>query len=64
MGQVSVSQVKEDFAYIMDRAQQEPILVREHDHNCVAIISMKDYEDLLKIKNLRLKNISADLGAG
>jgi PHD/YefM family antitoxin component YafN of YafNO toxin-antitoxin module len=48
----------------MDRAQQEPILVREHDHNCVAIISMKDYEDLLKIKNLRLKNISADLGAG
>ncbi|MFM6061092.1 MAG: type II toxin-antitoxin system Phd/YefM family antitoxin [Microcystis panniformis] len=63
MRQVSVSEVKEDFAYIMDRAQQEPILVREHDRNCVAIISMKDYEDLLKIKNLRLKNISADLGA-
>ena len=24
---------------------------------------MNDYEDLVKIKNLRLKNISADLGA-
>ena len=63
MRQVSVSEVKEDFAYIMDSAQQEPILVKEHDRNYVAIISMNDYEDLVKIKNLRLKNISADLGA-
>lgn len=63
MRQVSVSQVKEDFAYIMDTVQQEPILVKDHDRNCVAIISMNDYEDLLRIKNLRLKNISADLGA-
>ncbi|MEA5618559.1 hypothetical protein VB711_12030 [Cronbergia sp. UHCC 0137] len=29
----------------------------------MAIISMNDYEDLVNIKNLRLKNISADLGA-
>ena len=63
MRQVSVSEVKEDLAYIMDSAQQEPILVKEHDRNYVAIISMNDYEDLVKIKNLRLKNISADLGA-
>ncbi len=62
MRQVSVSEVKEDFAYIMDSAQQEPILVKQHDRNYVAIISMNDYEDLVKIKNLRLKNISADLG--
>ena len=38
MQQVSVSEVKEDFAYIMDSAQQEPILVKEHDRNYVAII--------------------------
>ena len=63
MRQVSVSEVKEDFAYIMDSAQQKPILVKEHNRNYVAIISMNDYEDLVKIKNLRLKNISADLGA-
>ncbi|MGL5035701.1 MAG: type II toxin-antitoxin system Phd/YefM family antitoxin [Microcystaceae cyanobacterium] len=63
MRQVSVSEVKEDFAHIMDTAQQEPILVKEHDRNYVAIISMDDYEDLVKIKNLRLKKISADLGA-
>ena len=62
MRQVSVSEVKEDFAYIMDTAQQEPILVKEHDRNYVAIISMNDYEDLVKIKNLRLKKISTDLG--
>ena len=42
MRQVSVSEVKEDFAYIMDSAQQEPILVKEHDRNYVAIISMND----------------------
>ena len=63
MRQVSVSEVKEDFAYIMDTAQQEPILVKEHDRNYVAIISMNDYEDLVKIKNIRLKKISTDLGA-
>lgn len=63
MRQVSVSEVKEDFAYIMDTAQQEPILVKEHDRNYVAIISMNDYEDLVKIKNLHLKKISTDLGA-
>ncbi|MTJ31689.1 type II toxin-antitoxin system Phd/YefM family antitoxin [Aphanizomenon sp. UHCC 0183] len=63
MRQVSVSEVKKDFAYIMDSTQQEPILVKENDRNYVAIISMNDYEDLVKIKNLRLKNISADLGA-
>jgi len=63
MRQVTVSEVKEDFAYIMDTAQQEPILVKEHDRNYVAIISMNDYEDLVRIKNLRLKKISADLGA-
>ena len=63
MRQVSVSEVKEDFAYIMDTAQQEPILVKEHGRNYVAIISMNDYEDLVRIKNLRLKKISADLGA-
>jgi PHD/YefM family antitoxin component YafN of YafNO toxin-antitoxin module len=63
MRQVSVSEVKEDFAYIMATAQQEPILVKEHDRNYVAIISMNDYEDLVRIKNLLLKKISADLGA-
>ena len=42
MRQVSVSEVKKDFAYIMDSTQQEPILVKEHDRNYVAIISMND----------------------
>jgi PHD/YefM family antitoxin component YafN of YafNO toxin-antitoxin module len=53
MRQISASEVGKDFAYIMDTAQKEPIIVKKYDRDYVAIISMKDYEDLVKMKNLR-----------
>jgi prevent-host-death family protein len=62
MRQISASEVQKDFAYIMDTAQKEPIIVRKHDRDYVAIISMKDYEDLVKMKNLRLKKLAEDIG--
>jgi antitoxin Phd len=62
MRHISASDVRKDFAFVMDTAQKEPIIVKEHDRNCVAIISMDDYEDLVKIKNLRLKKLAEELG--
>jgi prevent-host-death family protein len=47
MRQISASEVQKYFACIMDTAQKEPIIVRKHGHDYVAIISMKDYEDLV-----------------
>jgi prevent-host-death family protein len=62
MRQISVSEVQKDFADIMNTAQKEPIIVKNNDCDYVAIISMRDYEDLVKMKNLRLKSLAEDLG--
>ncbi|MDJ0511800.1 MAG: type II toxin-antitoxin system prevent-host-death family antitoxin [Crocosphaera sp.] len=62
MRQLSVSEVQKDFADIIKQAQKESIIVRNNDDNYVAIISMKDYENLVKIKNSRLKKIAKEMG--
>ncbi|MEA5511493.1 type II toxin-antitoxin system prevent-host-death family antitoxin [Crocosphaera sp. UHCC 0190] len=62
MGQFSLSEVQKDFANIIDKAQKESIIVKKNDDNYVAIISMKDYEDLVKLKNSRLIKLAQDMG--
>ena len=63
MRQISASEVGKDFAYIIDTAQKEPIIVKKNNRDCVAIISMSDYENLVRMKNLRLKKLAEDIGA-
>jgi PHD/YefM family antitoxin component YafN of YafNO toxin-antitoxin module len=62
MQQILATEAQKDFILVMNKAQQEPIIVKENDRNTVAIISMDDYEDLVRIKNHRLKCLSEDLG--
>ena len=62
MLQVSVSDMRKDFAQIMDSAQKEPVVVRKQDQDYVAIISMTDYETLVQLKNQRLKKLAQDIG--
>ena len=61
MRQVSASDVRKDFAVIMDMAQKESVIVRKHDRDYVAIVSIKDFEDLQRMKNERLKNLAHSL---
>ncbi|MEB3227119.1 MAG: type II toxin-antitoxin system Phd/YefM family antitoxin [Synechocystis sp.] len=61
MQQILATDVQKDFMLVMNQAQQEPIIVRENDRNYVAIISMEDYEELVRLKNRRLKRLSEDL---
>ncbi|MGA1623451.1 MAG: hypothetical protein ACO36E_12110 [Synechocystis sp.] len=61
MQQILATDVQKDFTLVMNQAQQEPIIVRENDRNYVAIISMEDYEELVRLKNRRLKRLSEDL---
>ena len=62
MRQVSASEVRKDFARIMDTAQKEAIVVRKHDRDYVAIVSMEDYEELIRLKNQRLKKLAKEIG--
>ena len=62
MRQISASEVRKDFARIMDTAQKEAIVVRKHDRDYVAIISMEDYEELIRLKNQRLKKLAKEIG--
>ena len=61
MIQVSSSVVRKDFAHIMDSAQKEAIIVRKHDKDYVAIISMDDYQQLVRLKNRRLQHMADQL---
>jgi prevent-host-death family protein len=62
MLQVSASDLRKDIAYLMDSAQKEPVIVRKHDRDYVAIISIEDYEELVKLKNQRLKKLAREIG--
>ena len=62
MRQISASEVRKDFARIMDTAQKEAIVVRKHDRDYVAIVSMEDYEELIRLKNQRLKKLAKEIG--
>ena len=46
----------------MDTAQKEAIVVRKHDRDYVAIVSMEDYEELIRLKNQRLKKLAKEIG--
>lgn len=59
---IPASAVRRDFAQVMDNAQKEAVIVRKHDRDYVAIISMQDYESLMHLKNQRLKTMAEDLG--
>jgi prevent-host-death family protein len=62
MIQIPASSVRRDFAQVMDNAQKEAVIVRKHDRDYVAIISMQDYEQLVHLKNQRLKLMAEQLG--
>lgn len=62
MRQLSMSEVEQDFTFIMDTAQKEPIIVKKADQDNVAIISMQDYEDLVKLRQSCLKKLAEDIG--
>jgi prevent-host-death family protein len=62
MIQIPASTARKDFAQVMDSAQKESVIVRKHDRDYVAIISMEDYEQLVRMKNQRLKILAEHLG--
>lgn len=61
MRQISASEVRKDFASIMDMAQKESVIVRKHERDYVAIVSIEDFEALQRMKNERLKNLAHSL---
>ncbi|MDJ0582657.1 type II toxin-antitoxin system Phd/YefM family antitoxin [Crocosphaera sp.] len=62
MLQVSASELPKDIDKIMDTAQKEAVIVRKNSLDYVAIISMEDYEELIRLKNKRLKNLADEIG--
>ncbi|MGK7880064.1 MAG: hypothetical protein AB4060_08190 [Crocosphaera sp.] len=62
MLQVSASELPKDFDKIMDTAQKEAVIVRKNSLDYVAIISMEDYEELINLKNKRLKKLADEIG--
>jgi prevent-host-death family protein len=62
MRQISDSELRENFANILDTAQKEPIVVKKGERDYVAIISMSEYEDLLKMKSSRLQKLATEIG--
>ncbi len=62
MLQVSASELPKDFSKIMDTAQKEAVIVRKNNLDYVAILSMEDYEELIRLKNKRLKNLADEIG--
>ena len=62
MLQVSESELPKDFSKIMDTAQKEAVIVRKNNLDYVAIISMEDYEELIRLKNQRLKKLADEIG--
>ncbi|WP_107669075.1 type II toxin-antitoxin system Phd/YefM family antitoxin [Cyanothece sp. BG0011] len=63
MRQISLSEAQENLPSIMNTAQQEPVIVKKQDQDYVVIISIKDYEMLVKMKNIRLKQLAQEMGA-
>ena len=44
MRSVSATEAKQNFAAVLDSAQRGPIVIRRHDREVAAVVSIEDYE--------------------
>jgi prevent-host-death family protein len=63
MLKVSTSEIEQNLTQVLDNAQKEPIIVGKQGQNYVAIISMADYEDLVRLRNQRLVKLADEISA-
>lgn len=51
---MSYTEAQTKFGILLDIAQVTPVVVQRHQRDCVAVISMEDYEQLQLLKNQKL----------
>ncbi|HEX4007649.1 MAG TPA: type II toxin-antitoxin system Phd/YefM family antitoxin [Acidobacteriaceae bacterium] len=48
MRSVSATEAKQNFAAVLDSAQRGPVVIRRHDREIAAVVSIEDYERIRK----------------
>ncbi len=59
---MSSKDAQNNFGLLLDTAQRTPVVVQRHGRDCVAVLSMRDYEIWQQMKNARLQQTMKDLG--
>ena len=59
---ISSREAQNHFGMLLDTAQRVPVVVKRHNRECVAVISMQEYEAWQAFKNARLQNAADVLG--
>lgn len=62
MRSVSATEAKQNFAAVLDSAQRGPVVIRRHDRDVAAIVSMQDLERIRKIHVEEFLQLSARIG--
>jgi prevent-host-death family protein len=60
---ISSREAQNHFGMLLDTAQRVPVVVKRHNRECVAVISMQEYEAWQAFKNARLQNAADMLAA-
>ncbi|MGC2620833.1 MAG: type II toxin-antitoxin system Phd/YefM family antitoxin [Acidobacteriaceae bacterium] len=61
MRYISATEAKQNFAAVLDDAQQGGVVIRRHDRDVAAVVSMKDYEIIRKIRIQEFLRLSAEI---
>jgi prevent-host-death family protein len=62
MRYISATEAKQNFAAVLDNAQRGPVVIRRHNREIAAIISMEDYERIRKARVEELLQLTARIG--
>ena len=61
MQTVSATEAKQNFAAILDKAQQEPVLIRRHDREVAVLVSPKDYARIRQLQVAELNRLAEEV---
>lgn len=58
---MSSREAQNNFGMLLDTAQRVPVIIKRHNRECVAVISMQEYEAWQALKNARLQSAADTL---
>jgi prevent-host-death family protein len=64
MKTVSASEAKQRLAAVIDAAAREPVVIRRQKHDVAVVLSMREYERLVRLNVSELQRFCDKVGVG
>ena len=62
MKYVSATEAKQTFAAVIDKAQREPVIIRQQNRDVAVIMSMEDYQRITRINIEEFQQFRENIG--